>query len=223
MPEYIGRDNYAKAALDARELFLRYDQEKMIRTFGLEADAAYLYIRFFDGRYRIERQTAAVERQAPDGQYTGPCGFNEVMSIYDALCYPKGAPQLSGRWCTAASLPGTAHASLLERRMCERQESLFDRRQAAFARACRAMGAQPVPMGDLGFRFEAFPFLPLVLRFYASDEEFPPQLSVLWDSHVLDFVHYETIYYIAGYLLGRLAEAVERDTDDSGGVCDGID
>ena len=82
-----GRDNYAQAAEDARALFLRYDQAALVEKFGLEADAAYLYIRFFNVLYRIDRRTAAVGRQCQAG-FTEPCSYNEVMSIYDAQVFP---------------------------------------------------------------------------------------------------------------------------------------
>ena len=38
------------------------------------------------------------------------------------------------------------------------------------------------------------------------DYEFPASLQLLWDTNTLDFVHYETTYYIAGHLLSRLRE-----------------
>ena len=205
-----GRDNYAQAAEDARALFLRYDQTALVEKFGLEADAAYLYIRFFNVLYRIDRRTAAVGRQCQAG-FTEPCSYNEVMSIYDALCYPETRPTLAGRWCTVASLPGAAHASLLEDRMCGGYAPRFDRQQAQFVQACEALGGQKAPFGDIGYRFSAFPFLPLILRFYGGDEEFPPKLSVLWDANTLDFVHYETTFFIAGHLLGRLEAGLARE------------
>ena len=176
-----GRDNYAQAAEDARALFLRYDQTALVEKFGLEADAAYLYIRFFNVLYRIDRRTAAVGRQC------------------------------QGRWCTVASLPGAAHASLLEDRMCGGYAPRFDRQQAQLVQACEALGGQKAPFGDIGYRFSAFPFLPLILRFYGGDEEFPPKLSVLWDANTLDFVHYETTFFIAGHLLGRLEAGLARE------------
>lgn len=37
-----------------------------------------------------------------------------------------------------------------------------------------------------------------------SDEEFPPCLKVMWDENVLDFIKYETTYYVLDYLLERI-------------------
>jgi len=53
-----------------------------------------------------------------------------------------------------------------------------------------------------------FPDLSMQLKFYFADEEFPPSLTFLWDKNILDFVRYETVYYIAGVLRDRLMEAL---------------
>ena len=47
------------------------------------------------------------------------------------------------------------------------------------------------------------------LKFYHSDEDFPPSVTLLWDENMLQFVYYETVFYIAGVLLRRLQEAME--------------
>lgn len=69
----------------------------MIEDLGLEADDAYLYLRFVGARYRICRTSGQVDRAEEDG-WNGKAGFEEVMSIYDLLCNPNGSPVLSGRW-----------------------------------------------------------------------------------------------------------------------------
>lgn len=73
-----------------------------------------------------------------------------------------------------------------------------------FCQACRMLGGQPVPLGDLGFQLPVFPDLAMQLKFYHADEEFPPTLTLMWDRNTLDFVRYETVYYIASALSFRL-------------------
>jgi len=41
---------------------------------------------------------------------------------------------------------------------------------------------------------------PVWLRFWDGDDEFPPQLGVLWDANSLSFMHYETLWYVFGAL-----------------------
>lgn len=63
-------------------------------------------------------------------------------------------------------------------------------------------------MGDMGYEIPVFPFFPLRLRFYYGDEEFPAQLSVLFDENTLQYMHYETTYYVVNCLMGRVHEKI---------------
>ena len=55
------KTNYDKTREDAEQRFLAYDQEKMIRKFQLEADEAFLYLRFVGRDYRINRKNGKIE------------------------------------------------------------------------------------------------------------------------------------------------------------------
>ena len=37
-----------------------------------------------------------------------------------------------------------------------------------------------------------------------DSEEFAPKIMILWDRKALDFMHFETLYYVIGLLLQRL-------------------
>lgn len=49
---------------------------------------------------------------------------------------------------------------------------------------------------DWGDQIPGVPFFLVRLRFYHSDLEFPPQLTVLSDENTLDFLHDETTNYV---------------------------
>ena len=49
-----------------------------------------------------------------------------------------------------------------------------------------------------------------MLQYWYGDEEFDPVLKLMWDRRTLDFMRYETTYYAADYLLGRLLEIMGR-------------
>ena len=55
------RDNYEYMKQSMQQKFLEYDQEAMIRKFGLRQDAQFLYLDFVDRAYRISRTTGMVE------------------------------------------------------------------------------------------------------------------------------------------------------------------
>lgn len=51
-----------------------------------------------------------------------------------------------------------------------------------------------------------FPFLPLILRFWDSDEDFLASLQILVDENILDYMHYETLMFAISHLLNRLKD-----------------
>ena len=59
--------NYEKQVYFARDLFLRYDQDAMIRKFDLTSDGQFLYVELLHQSYRISRSTGVVERLELDG------------------------------------------------------------------------------------------------------------------------------------------------------------
>ena len=166
---------------------------------GVEDTPAHLKTKFFGQAVLIRKCDGAV---TVDGRRAS---FEEALSVYDWLCDRRDGAAAKGAYCPVGSLPGVfvggkglgMELPKLARRIHEAPD--------AFANAARAMGAEQLPLGDLGFRFEIFPGLSVCLKFYFGDEDFPPKLTLLWDENILQFVRYETVYYIAGCLSQRLA------------------
>lgn len=209
------RNNYELAARQAERLFLNYDQNTVIQSFGLKADESFLYLDFAAKPYRIHRQTGALER----GPVWTRAGFEEVLSIYDALCLSGKPPVLSGEWLLTGSLRGSASGpSALESpervaRLAENVTLLPD--------ACRALGGVEGPGGDLAFIIPIFASFSTLIRLWLPDDEFPAQLQFLWDRNALSFVHYETIFYMMGHVLNRLEEEIARIKEDEHGSLKG--
>ena len=85
-------------------------------------------------------------------------------------------------------------------------EERIEKDPEGFRRACESLGGEKTGAGDMGYRLHIFPDLCMELKFYFADEDFPPQLTFLWDKNILQFVRYETVYYIAGCLCRLLKE-----------------
>lgn len=194
-------DNYQISRDRAQDYFLGFDQDAIIRAWGLEHDGQALYVSFFGRSYAVSRQDGTVTRRW-NGE---PAGFSEVLSIFDLLCHEGSAKTVSGQFAPVNSLKGRPpmgvgtdfHTGTAAR---------FEQDPEAFCRACRALGGSPVDMGDIGFRFPVFGELSVILKFYRSDEDFPASLTLLWDENLLQFVFYETVFYMAGHLLGAIEE-----------------
>ena len=206
-------DNYAIAAEQAKKLFLEYDQERIIKKLNLRADGDYIYIRFLDLDYRAHRRTAGVEKREGDGPYTDGSSFNEVMTLFDVLCWSREGACLSGEWVTLSALGGGVHsASSPSGGMFRNEVERITRREDRLAEVLEHMGGVVMPKGEPGYQIPVFPFLPVYVQYWRGDEEFPPQLNLLWDRNTTRFLHYETVYYLTNFLLERLTALLERET-----------
>ena len=196
--------NYDKARDATAAAFLRYDQAQMIRKFGLAHDEEALYITFVDRDYRVDRKTGAVTWAADAARIAS---YNEAMSIYDVLCDSKPLCHLSHEWVNVASLCSIQGGTLAKdgdffKNSCAQ----FAGDVAALARACRRLHGIPQPIGDVAYQLALFPFLPLILRFWEADEDFPASMQVLVDRNTLDYLHYETLMLALSHLMIRLRE-----------------
>ena len=192
------RDNYAIQAEDARLRFLAYDQSAM--PAGM--DGEFLYLRFCGSDYRISREDGHIFRLL-DGAWVSSESHGEVLTIYDYLCDAKPGRAPAKEFSTITSLGGHIHGTLASR--TSPLEDAIDRDPDRFIRACGALGGLPDQGGDLCFSLDLFPDLPVLLRFWHGDEDFPPKLDILWDKNSLLFLHYETLWFAAGHLRARLA------------------
>ena len=50
----------------------------------------------------------------------------------------------------------------------------------------------------------------VIVKFYGADEEFPAQITVLWDENTLQYLYYETTFYIVGFLFKKIFEIMQE-------------
>ena len=194
-------DNYKISRDRAIEYFLSFDQDVLIRNWALSCDDDRLFVSFLGSVYAICRHTGRVFR--PDGQESG---FEETLSLFDLLCHESPVKTCTGRFAPVNSLNGRPKAIGVGTDFHSNIASHFDRNPDAFRRACLSLGGTPMALGDLGFSFPVFGDLTVRLKFYGSDEDFPTSVVLLWDENMLQYVFYETVFYIAGFLLHSILD-----------------
>jgi hypothetical protein len=201
-------NNYEKSRNLARPWFLTYDQGKIIRKFDLAHDESYLYIRFCGRAYRIGRTTGIVEWSEDGFASCAEGDYNESMTLYDILCYSKEDCCLSGEFAPSSSLPGLAYTGMNAGSSMglQKTEAFFDAHVELLEQACLALGGIPEGKGDVAYRIPMFDFLPVRFAFWKADEDFTAEIRVLWDTNVLQFMHFETLFFAAGHLLKRLEQ-----------------
>lgn len=190
--------------------FVKYDQMHMIRKFDLEHDEKYLYIMFVQRKYRINKNSGKVEWSEDEFIHTTAADYNEAMSIFDVLCYSKDNCQLSGRYNKINNLKGTVHSANPGAGIYSHYEKFFDHKLDLMSRACQQLGGVKMGNGNATYLLNTFNFLPMIVQFWESDEEFPARLQILWDENIMDYVHFETSFFIVSHVLRRICELVEK-------------
>ena len=197
-------NNYDRMLLLAQQRFLEYDPHLLASRPGVEDRADHFATCFLGQRVHIFKEDGCI---TVDGEVAD---FTQTLSILDWLCDGKPDAVAAQVYCPVASLPGVyVGGSGLGMEM-PRLANAIHAAPDAFRKACQIMGATEENLGDMGAKLEIFPGLQMCLKFYFGDEEFPPQLTLLWDRNVLRFVRYETVYYIAGCLQKRLLACMDK-------------
>lgn len=203
-------DNYEQQVDIAKKLFLQYDRNLLIAKFGLQDDGQYIYLSYLNTPYRICKATGTVEAYKDTWQECRQ--YSTVMTLYDLLCHNKGPalPPLADKWCAVGTfiVAGITETEDFTRKYA----TLFDGRLDKLKRACQALGGvllPPVAGADVTCQFPVTPFFPVRLQFWEGDEEFPPRVLLLWDQNTMDFMHFETTFYLQGDLLERLKDRLE--------------
>lgn len=194
------KSNYEIQVEQSAELFLEYDQETMVKRFDLEHDDGYLYIEYFGSRYRVDRTTGLVS--CIGGR---AARFNEAMVIYDMLCCSKEGATLSGEWVLLGSLHPSSNFTT-ENSMFESFTNALSGRTDELKAACEKLGGIAQSKADVGYVFEAFPFFPILFQFWEADEDFGANVNFLFDTSALNFLHFETAWYVVGQLTDMIKE-----------------
>ncbi len=196
--------NYERMQESARLLFLNYDAEKLCRRLSLPKTEKGIPIRYLGEEHLV---------RSPDGEVLDSGGAKAspttALTIYDVLCRSETTPFLRGRFVPTMELHGIMGSNSVHENLNEREAAFFSGKGEALAEACRRRGGRPGERGDVSYILPVFDFFPVQLRFWEADEEFPAQLQFFWDAGALDFLHYETLWYVMGDLTARLRRELQ--------------
>lgn len=209
--EKIMISNYEKQVDIGKAYFLKYDQKVLAAKFRLNMDNNYLYLTYFNTPCRIERLSGTLFEKTTDS-WTECRSYETVMTIYDMLCHSTEStlPPLSGKWTPVANF-AAAGASPSAEIFSQKYANAFSGKVDAVKKACISIGGalKPVLAGaDITAEIPVFSFFPVLFQFWESDEEFPPQIKILWDDQTMRYLNFETTYYLQGDLLKRLQDTL---------------
>ncbi len=280
----MAESNYEKTKRACAQAFCETDHSALIERFGLEQDADYLYVRFFEQPFRLSKRTGIIERreecEAPGaattpgvsvcapaapgapaagttadasavtpGILSSPTGaatpgapealgasvgaptagatasaatpgvstettwseaqFNEAMTIYDLLGYAQPACHASKTMINMKSLHTKIAAtaprpSSIYAAQEARLAALEAQKSGILAQAAQAIGGAALNKADASAQFTVINDLTMQIQLWLPDEDFPASLQFFWDENVLQYMHYETVWYANGFILEEL-------------------
>ncbi len=202
----MGISNYDIAREQAKKIFLRYDQDSIIRKWKLHHDMNYLYVQFVNRNYRINRETGTVEWSKDDFKTAIEADFNVTLTVFDLLCYSKEGCFASGQYDIVKNLKGTGYGSDPGSDIYLPYKMKFDHKLEQLAEACEMLYGEKHAIGDVSYIISVFEDLKVLFQFWESDDEFQAEMKLKWDINVLSYMRFETVYYAMGHILHRLAE-----------------
>lgn len=128
-------------------------------------------------------------------------------SLLQHLDCANGAP-LEGRWVSLRELPnGAFYEQAFQGYTGQRLVRTFRSDIDGFREAARAIGGEPLDVGDAGFRFRVLPRVPLAVVYWSGGEEFPASAQVLFDASAQHYHHLEMLAHLGSTLCSRIISA----------------
>ena len=218
--------NYEKMEQQARELFLQADQDEILRTWQLEADERWIYVDFISQQLKIDRATAEIAVPEPGSgsealasqdagrEALGGSTYNRSMVLFDILTRTGTRPRPSGSWASISMLGGHIGANHDRTLRNEPQAARFAGQTQHLRLACEALGGRPESKADVGYSIPVFGDLRVLFQFWDADDEFPASIKYLFDANALQFMHYETLWYLMGAVYSRIESCFEAAAAD---------
>lgn len=112
----------------------------------------------------------------------------------------------TGSWVSFKELPGGAlYQTPFQNRTTGRLfRTLAGQDLKPLFHVCRNLGGEPMSGGDMAFKFNLFPYVPLGLVIWEGDDEFPPSGNILFDSNAHCFLTTEDYAVLGEYLVEQI-------------------
>jgi len=129
------------------------------------------------------------------------------------LITSDGSP-LSGKWVGYKDIPGgLLYASVFGRRVTEPLVKKFGRSAKSFMDVGTTLGGKPGGVGDASLAFQVLPHIPLQYVLWEGDDEFPPNVQLLFDASVDHHLTLEDIVVLGQMATRRLLHSGVRTGD----------
>ncbi|RJP54118.1 MAG: DUF3786 domain-containing protein [Anaerolineaceae bacterium] len=132
--------------------------------------------------------------------------FKHALLLYYFLQSDNTPP--AEKWISFSDLPeGRIYAPAFQGYTGDLLAKTFLLDMNAFGSACRKAGGIPVPLGDVAYRFNAFPRMDLGAAYHLGDDDFPSTCNLLFDANAGHYLPAEACAILGSSLTQMILRA----------------
>jgi hypothetical protein len=170
-----------------------------------EKAAGLIHIPFLADDYKVDLASRKV--MFANDQIVYP--FLSVLLLHYLMGVTDGP--LSGEWISFREFEGgDVYIGSFTNRTLIPLKNVFGQRPELLGKAAAPLGAGRLDFGDVGVRIPVFPKLPLAIVVWRGDEEFPPDVNVLYDRTANEILRTEDLAICGALTMSKLRKNAER-------------
>lgn len=163
---------------------------------GATYDKDRFTLSFFSRRFEVTFPEGEVTEE---GRSSKPSLWLHITLLHYLLT-ADGA-KVADRWIAFRDLPGgNALLSNFELNTIAPVTAALGNDPEKFRQASLALGGQSMSLGDMSFRFLAFPRLPMACVLWEGEEGLPPAINMVYDAAAPHYLHTEDLAAVGEYL-----------------------
>ncbi len=140
------------------------------------------------------------DKEDPDKEIPLP---EQVLILH----YLQGKKPLEiyDEWISYREIPGASfYFGPFTARAINPMVRVFGRDLELFKKTCLILGGTIVEEGDVGWKYNFFPYVPIKLILWEGDDEFPPSGNILFDASIPNILSPEDVAWLSGMVVYRL-------------------
>ncbi len=131
--------------------------------------------------------------------------FTVILILHYLAHKLKGLPRLTGEWMSFKELSGVeGYAAAFRNRAIEPIIRKYGTHPEGILEVLDRLPAKKVDQGDVGIVLEAFEGVPVMITLWRPDEEFGPDVNMLFDKSITQVFCTEDIVVLAGFVASLL-------------------
>jgi hypothetical protein len=140
-----------------------------------------------------------------------PVPLREEILVLHYLEKASGVP-VAGEWASFSEIPGgTFYQSVFLMRCKAPLVKFFGEDPETLLAIAKDIGGEPLELGDVAVKIQAFPRVAVALVLWRGDAEFPAEGSILFDTTVNEYLPVEDRVILAETVVWKLIKAKGKE------------